>query len=79
MIFYKIDILKELKKAGYNTSRLRRDKILREATIQRLRTSEPVNIKTLDTVCELLSMQPGDIIGHKPGPASDHPETPEQG
>jgi 4-hydroxy-tetrahydrodipicolinate reductase len=36
-IVYKIDVLKALKEAGYNTSRLRKDKIMGEATIQKIR------------------------------------------
>ena len=44
-IVYKIDVLKELKEKGYNTTRLRKDKLLGEATIQKIR--EKVG-KTLD-------------------------------
>ena len=34
-IRYKINVLAELKAKGYNTSRLRKEKILGEATLQR--------------------------------------------
>ena len=37
MLRYKVNILLELKSAGYNTTRLRREKILSESTLQRIR------------------------------------------
>ena len=40
MIRYKIDILDELKKAGYSSYRMRNKKILSEGTIQKLRTGD---------------------------------------
>ena len=51
MIKYKINILEELANAGYNTSRLRKEKLFTESTIQRFRHG-----------CCLLKVQPGDII-----------------
>lgn len=59
---YKIDVLKELKEKGYNTSRLRRDKLLSESTIQKFRESKPVSWENLEALCTLLNCQPGDII-----------------
>ena len=38
MLRYKINILLELKKAGYPSTRLRQEKIIGESTIQKLRT-----------------------------------------
>lgn len=65
MIEYKVDILEALKEKGYPTTRLRKEKLLPESTIQRIRKGNIVTLNTLDTVCELLDMQPGDIIQHK--------------
>ena len=62
MIAYKIDVLESLKEAGYNTTRLRREKLLNESAIQYLREGKPVGIKALNTLCMLLDMQPGNII-----------------
>ena len=36
MIAYKIDVLETLKEAGYNTTRLRKEKLLNESAIQYL-------------------------------------------
>lgn len=59
---YKIDILPALKDAGYNTTRLRRDKLLAESTIQQLRHDELVSWANIGRICELLQCQPGDIL-----------------
>ncbi len=61
-IQYKENILQLLKNAGYNTSRLRKDKLLGEATIQKLRNNELVSWANISTICKLLNCQVGDII-----------------
>ena len=66
MITYKLNILEELKKAGYNTTKLRQEKLISEGSIQYLRNSKPIGIKTLDTICKLLNKQPGDLIEYTP-------------
>ena len=63
-IVYKIDVLKALKEAGYNTSRLRKDKIMGEAMIQKIRDNQLVSWATLDTICSLLNCNVGDIVEH---------------
>jgi len=59
---YKGDVLQKLKDAGYNTSRLRKEKIMGEATIQKLRQNELVSWATINTICTLLNCQVGDIV-----------------
>ena len=59
---YKIDVLAELKNAGYNTSKIRKDKLLSESTIQKFRNKLPVSWENIETLCRLLKVQPGDII-----------------
>lgn len=65
-IHYKIDVLQELKSAGYNTSILRKEKIMGEATIQKLRKGELVSWANINTICSLLKCQPGDILEYIP-------------
>lgn len=62
MIVYKFDVLESLKEAGYNSTRLRREKIISESTIQKLRTGEMISPATLNNICKILDMQPGNII-----------------
>lgn len=62
MIVYKIDVIESLKEAGYNSTRILKENVLPQSAMQKLRKGEPVGIKTLDTLCRLLDMQPGNII-----------------
>lgn len=62
MFVYKFNILEALKDAGYNTTRLRKEKLLGENAIQSLRKNEMVGIIALEKICKLLDMQPGNII-----------------
>ncbi len=62
MLKYKIDVLETLKESGYNTTRLRKEQIVGESAIQLLRKGEMVGIKTLEKICDILDMQPGNII-----------------
>ena len=71
MIIYKVDILAELKKAGYNTSRIRKENIFGEQTLQKIRKNQVVYGNTLDKLCELLQCQPGDILEYRNANQSD--------
>ncbi len=62
MFVYKFDVLETLKEYGYNTTRLRKEKLLGENAIQYLRRGEMVGIIALEKICKLLDMQPGNII-----------------
>lgn len=63
MIRYKVDVLEELKKAGYSTYRIRKEKLFGERTLQTFRTGAFIaSGNNLETLCRLLSKQPGDLI-----------------
>lgn len=63
-LHYKTDILAALKARGYNTTRLRREQLLSESTIQKLRTGAGVSWVNVETLCRLLGCQPGDILAY---------------
>ena len=65
-IKYKIDILSELKRAGYSSTRIRYEKIMGQATLTQLRRGELVSWMNIETICRLLQCQPGDIIEYVP-------------
>ena len=65
-VHYKIEILPALKEAGYNTNRLRKEKLLGESVIQQLRHGELVSWANIARLCTLLNCQPGDILEHIP-------------
>ena len=63
MLRYRLDVLQELKKAGYSTYRIREDKILAEGTMQKIRTgSTAISVESLGILCNILRCQPGDIL-----------------
>jgi len=66
MLRYKRDILKELKDAGYSSTRLRNEKLLSEGTMTHLRRGVIVRPESLDTICRLLGCQPGMLIEYVP-------------
>ena len=65
-IQYKIDILEALKAAGYNTNRLRKEKLLGESVIQKMRGQRSLSWHEIGVVCGLLQCQPGDILEYVP-------------
>lgn len=64
MIIYK-DILQKLKDAGYNTNRIRKDGLLSEGTLQRLREGRPITTETIDIICNLTGRKVEELIEHK--------------
>lgn len=75
MIKYKINIMDSLKGKGYTSYKLRKNKILGEATMTKFRNKEYINFENLNILCSLLNCQPGDIIEYIPdGP--DSPDSP---
>lgn len=66
MIVYK-DILEKLKKAGYNTTRLRREKLLSESSLSRIRKNQHISTETLNVICELTGLPVEDLIEYRDG------------
>jgi putative transcriptional regulator len=62
MLQYKINVLEELKQKGYTTYTLRKEKLLGESTIQKLRNNLPVSWENLEVLCGLLDCNIEDII-----------------
>lgn len=59
---YKTDILKELSNRGYTSAKIRKDKILSQATLQNIRQGKGITTDTINTLCIILRCQPSDII-----------------
>lgn len=62
MLVYKIDVIEELKEAGYNSTRILKENILSQSAMQDFRTGKVSGIKTIEKLCKLLDCQPGHII-----------------
>lgn len=62
-IRFKVSIINALANAGYTAYRIRKENILAEGTMQKLRKdSTSISLDTLGKLCELLDMQPADLI-----------------
>lgn len=61
-LLFKINVLDALKEKGYTTYTLRREKLLSESTIQKLRNGEGVSWENIETLCRLLDCQPADLM-----------------
>ena len=62
MYKYKIDVMKELSERGFTSTRMRKEKILSEATMQNLRKGKGITTDTLNTICVILRCQPSDVL-----------------
>lgn len=62
MLTYKINVLETLKESGYNSTRILKEGLISQSAMQKIRKNEMVGIKTIEKLCELLDMQPGNII-----------------
>lgn len=63
---YKVDILANLKDAGYTTYRIRKEGLLSQSTLQKLRDGIGVSWDNIETLCRLLHCQPGDLMEYVP-------------
>lgn len=61
MIVYK-NVLEKLKAAGYSTYALCKNGLISQGVLTKIRHNEPINLSTIDTICRLTKLQPGDLI-----------------
>ena len=70
MIFYK-NVLEKLNEAGYSTYRIRKEKLIPESTMQKLRTNGTITTETVNTICRLLHCQPNDVMEYQENTGED--------
>lgn len=61
MIVYK-NIMGKLKTAGFTTYTLMRNGLISQGALTKIRRNEPVSLGTIDTICKLTKLQPGDLL-----------------
>lgn len=62
MIHYKIDIFEELKKHGFNQTRIQKERLISAQTQQNIKSGKPINLETLNKICIMCRCQPGDLV-----------------
>lgn len=55
-------LLKKMSEQGLTTYRIRKDKIISESTLQRIRENKGITTDAVAALCEVLDCQPGDIL-----------------
>lgn len=58
-----------LKEKGYTTYRIRKEKIVGQATWQKIQNGGDIDTRTIAKLCKLLQCQPGDILEYEEEPA----------
>jgi putative transcriptional regulator len=51
-----------MKAKGLTTYRIRKENIISQSTLQKLREGKSVTTETIATLCKVLNCQPGDIM-----------------
>ena len=59
---YKIDILEALKAKGYTTYTLRKENLLSQSTIQKLREKKGLAWENIENLCGMLECDIGDLF-----------------
>ena len=62
---YTCDILELLKDKGFTSYRLRKEKLISQGALQKLREGKMLSWHELDQICTMLGCQPGDLIRHE--------------
>lgn len=65
MLYYKLDVCAALKEKGWTSYALQKNGYMTAGTFVNIRAGKMVSPDKLDAICDLLDMQPGDVIGFK--------------
>lgn len=62
MIHYKVDIKEELKRHGFNQTRIQKERLLPAQTMQNIKAGKSITLDTLNKICIMCRCQPSDIV-----------------
>lgn len=66
VLVYKIDVIKELNKRNIRAIDVRKNGILGESQMTKIRKGIMVGMNVLEVLCKILDMQPGEIMEYIP-------------
>lgn len=61
-------LLKLMDERGITSYTIKKDNIIGQATYKKIREGGHIDTRTLDSLCRLLSCQPGDLLEYVPDP-----------
>ena len=59
-------LLALLKEKGITTYKIRKEKIIGQATFSKIQNGGDIDTRTISKLCEVLDCQPGDILEYVP-------------
>lgn len=62
MLKWRVNVLDELREAGWYPHKMRVEKLFGEASIQKLRRDKLLSWAEFDRLCKVLCKQPGDLL-----------------
>lgn len=65
-IRYKVNVIEMLKSKGYSSYRIRKERLINQTALQKLREGKMIAWDQLNVVCKLLDCQPGDLLEYTP-------------
>ena len=66
MLVYKIDVIKEMNKRNIRVIDIRKQGIIGESQMTKIRKGIVVGLNVLEILCKILDMQPGEIVEYIP-------------
>lgn len=57
---------------GLTTYQIRKQKVIAERVLQKMREDQSVGIKNIDALCRVLDCQPGDLMEYIPDEEGGH-------
>ena len=65
MLYFKIDVLQALKEKGYNTTVIRKSRVIGQKTLYEIKAGKVPGEKIINILSAMLNLQPGSFIGFK--------------
>lgn len=69
IIIYK-KMLALMEQRGLTTYKIRKEKIISESTLQKIRENKSITTDSIASLCEALDCQPGDLMEYVSDPAT---------
>lgn len=62
MYYYKIDVVQALAEKGYNSYKIKKDNLMSQGTLKKLKEKQNVTLETLNSICCMLRCNIEDVI-----------------
>ena len=70
-IVYSCDVQERLREKGFTSYRMRKEQLISQGALQKIREGKLVSWHEMDQICTMLECQPGDLVRHQAEVQSD--------